>query len=199
MAVATGLAITAGIGLAANGAKAISAANRKGDLENELNNYERQELVNAHKNRQVSTVGSDILQDQSNRTTATTVDALRQGGLRGIFGGLPKVQAYNNKTSMDIRNYLDTQQIGIDRDYAMDEARLRQIREHRDNQNIAGLSSGIDAANQDMWSGISGAANSFGSLAGGLSPQAATAGAGASSQNFFSDYKFNPNDYSING
>ena len=102
------------------------------------------------------------MQDQSSRTTATMVDALRQGGIRGIFGGLPKVQAYNNKTSMDMRNYLDAQQIGIDKDYAVDEMRLRQIRENRDNQNIAGLSSGIDAANQDMWSGITGAANSLG-------------------------------------
>jgi len=198
MAVATALAITAGIGLAANGVKAFSAHKRKGDLENELNNYERQELVNAHENRRVSTVGSDIMQDQSSRTTATMVDALRQGGIRGIFGGLPKVQAYNNKTSMDMRNYLDAQQIGIDKDYAVDEMRLRQIRENRDNQNIAGLSSGIDAANQDMWSGITGAANSLGSLAGGMSPQGDTGAAGSSTTNPFSDYKTNANDYSLN-
>ena len=76
--------------------------------------------------------------------------------------------------------------------------RLRQIRENRDNQNIAGLSSGIDAANQDMWSGITGAANSLGSLAGGMSPQGDTGGAGASTSNPFSDYKINANDYSLN-
>lgn len=171
MAIATATAIAAGVGIAANGIKAISAARDKKRAKGELNNYERNELVNAHQNRQISTIGSDLIREESSRTTANLIDASRASGIRGIFGAIPQIQGYNTKQNAHAQKYLDDQFNSRSIDMANDEIRLRQIKENRDIQNIAGLSSQINSANQDIWSGISGIAGGLSSLSGGLGGQ----------------------------
>lgn len=173
--------LTGGIGLLTNGISAITSAKRKKNAQNELNNYERQELQNAHRNRKISTVGSDLMREESSRTTASLVDAGRAGGMRGIFSMIPQIQGYNTKANAEAQNYLDDQVIDRERDIANDEMRIRSIKEQRDNQNIGALSSQVNAANQDMWSGITGAANSLSYMGrnfnpdfGGFTPQVDT-------------------------
>lgn len=143
-----------GLGLAAY--QTYQGAKDKKKAENQLNDYERQTLSNAYENIQISTVGSDLMTQESQRTTANLTDATRNAGLRGVLGGIPKIQAQNNLANQEARKYLDDQV--NKRQYAMaeDETDLRRFKESRDISNIGALSSQVNAGKQDMWNGING-------------------------------------------
>lgn len=144
------------IGLGLSAYQAYQGSKDKKDAQGELNAYERSALDNAYKNIQISTVGSDLMKEESQRTTANLTDATRAAGLRGVLGGIPKIQAQNNLANQEARKYLDDQV--NKRQYAMaeDETRLRRYREDRDIANIGALSSQVNAGKQDMWNGING-------------------------------------------
>lgn len=145
--------------------QAIQGSKDKKRAERELNEYERQTLNNAYDNIQISTVGSELMTQESQRTTANLINATRNAGLRGILGGIPKIQAQNNLANQEARKYLDDQV--NQRQYAMaeDEIRLRNLKENRDIANISALSSQVDAGKQDMWNGITGAYKGVSSIA----------------------------------
>lgn len=158
-------ATTAVLGVGVSGYMAYQGAKQKKDAKNELNEYERQTLTNAFENIPISTVGSDLMREESGRTSANLVEASRGAGVRGIFDALPKIVAENNNANREARSYLDDQFNKRSYSKAGDEINMRNIRENRDNGNIASLSSQIDAGRQDMWNGITGmakAANIYG-------------------------------------
>ncbi len=165
MAAGTAALIAGGVGLLSNGAKIFEGKNRMRDAQNELNGYERQELNNAFKNVQISTSGSDLIKEESARTTASLIDSVSNSGVRGVLGGIPKIQQYNNNANQEARSYIDNQIQKRDYAIAEDEARIRGIKENRDNSNISALSSQVEAGRQDMWNGIEGVAQSGISLA----------------------------------
>lgn len=148
-----------GVGLSAyqiaQAEKAKKAA-RKG-----LNEYERQTLDNAFENVSISTLGSDLLKEEGQRSAAGYVDTLQNAGVRGVVGGIPKVVASLNNVNQDAAKMLDSQ--FINREYAIagDNARIEGIRENRDMSNIAGLSSQLNAAKQDAMNGYMGMASSI--------------------------------------
>lgn len=152
------------IGLGISAFQAFQGAKDKKNAQNQLNDYERQTLSNAYENIQISTVGSDLMTQESQRTTANLTDATRNAGLRGVLGGIPKIQAQNNLANQEARKYLDDQV--NKRQYAIseDEIRLRNIKENRDVENISALSSQVDAGKQDMWNGIIGGFKATSSL-----------------------------------
>ena len=127
---------------------------------NRLNNYQRNDLTNPYENDQISTIGSDYAKEQSGQMTADMVDASRNGGVRAIFGGIPKIQAMNNSANQEGRQYLDGQVQQRQQNIAQDNVRIRDIREDRDYQNIAGMSSQQQAGEQNKWSGMMGFAKS---------------------------------------
>lgn len=143
-----------GAGLA--GYQIYEGAQQKKQAQAALDNYQRQELKNPYENIQISTIGSDLIRQESGRTTANLVDASRNAGIRGIMGNLPRIQAYNNLQNQEAQKYLDDQ--NIKRQYAIagDETNLRQIREQRDFANISALGSQFNAGNIQMWDGIKG-------------------------------------------
>lgn len=136
--------------------QAIQGSKDKKAAERELNDYERQTLTNAYDNIQISTVGSDLMTQESQRTTANLTDATRNAGLRGVLGGIPKIQSQNNMANQEARKYLDDQVNQRQYSTAEDDIRLRNIKENRDIANISALSSQVDSGKQDMWNGIIG-------------------------------------------
>lgn len=126
------------------------------NAQNELNDYERVELENAFENMPISTVGSELMREETQRATATAVDAARNAGMRGIFGTIPGIVAANNDANRQAQKYLDDQV--IDRNYAIanDNVRIQRMREQRDYANIGALSEQVQAGRQDVWSGIRG-------------------------------------------
>lgn len=153
----------AALGVAAAGASIYQGEQQKKKAKAELNAYERQELNNAFENVEISTVGTDLMREEAQRTTANIVDALQGGGSRGL-ALLPAVQANTNQVNRQIQKDIDDQI--IQRDYAIagEDSRIMGIKEQRDNQNIAALGSQYMAGEQNMWNGINGAVVAAGSL-----------------------------------
>ncbi|EHQ41535.1 hypothetical protein [Myroides odoratus] len=164
---------SASIGLAAAGASIYQGEQQKKKAKEEMNSYQRQELDNAFERVGISTVGTDLMREEAQRTTANIVDALQGGGSRGL-ALLPAVQANTNQVNRQIQKDIDDQI--IQRDYAIagEDSRIMGIKEQRDNQNIAALGSQYMAGEQNMWNGINGAVAAAGSLGGTIGSKSAS-------------------------
>jgi hypothetical protein len=149
---------TTAIGIGMSGYQAYKGAKDKKAGEQALNNYERQDLNNAFENVKISTIGSDLLKEESQRTSANLVDASRNAGVRGILGGIPKIQEFTNNQNREAQKLLDDQVQKREYAIAGDETKLREIKEDRDNANLSAISSQIQQGNADMWNGITGVA-----------------------------------------
>ncbi|WP_208103223.1 hypothetical protein [Myroides sp. LoEW2-1] len=159
---------SAAVGVAASGYSIYQGESQKKKAKSELNSYERQELINAAEQIQISTVGSDLMREETQRTTANMVAALQGGGSRAIGAGLPQLQAGINQTNRQIQKDLDDQVIQREYAIANEEANIRGIKEQRDMQNIGALQSQYAAGDQNMWNGINGAIAGIGSLSGAI-------------------------------
>ena len=168
----------AATGALASGIQAISGAKQRRDAKNALENYERQNLENVAEGLQVSTLGSDLQREEQARLAASQVGALQGAGVRGLVGGLGRVEAGNQMTNREIGANLDAQQKQIDQMYAQDQANIRGMQEQREVGDISALSSQYEAGNAMMWQGIGGIAQSgMSALSGGLGGGAGTEGA----------------------
>ena len=158
MAAATATAILGG-GLSAY--QAIDGANQKRKAKNALQRSKRQDLdaSNPYENTPISTVGSDIMTEQSQMNNANAVDALRNGGTRGI-AMIPQVVANSNRQNQEIRSYLDDQVTKRNYAIAGDKTAIRGMKEERENADLAGLGQQMQVGRQDMWSGFRGLASS---------------------------------------
>jgi len=87
-----------------------------------------------------------LRREEAGRTSATAIDALRGSGTRGVVGGVGNVVANTNAVNADIGANLDEQQKDIDRLKAEDERRIQGVNETRYQNDVAGLSSQIDSA-----------------------------------------------------
>lgn len=157
MAAATSIAM-AGVGLLGSGYQALKGAKDARDAKDALDNYKRQEFQNIAEGMQVSTLGADLQREEQARLAATQVGALQGAGVRGIVGGLGRVEAGNQMSERQIAADLDMQQRQIDQMYAQDQANIRSMQEQREQQDISGLSSQYNAGNQMMFQGIGGMA-----------------------------------------
>ena len=150
----------AATGALASGIQAISGAKQRRDAQQALENYQRQELENVAEGLQVSTLGADLQREEQARLASTQVGALQGAGVRGLIGGVGRVEAGNQMVNREIAAGLDMQQKQIDQMYAQDEANIRGMQEQREVSDIAGLSSQYNAGNAMMWQGIGGVAQS---------------------------------------
>lgn len=171
-----------GLGISAVGslAQAISGESRRVKAKRALENFQRQELKNVTEGLRVSTLGAELQTEAAQQRFATSVDALRSGGVRGLVGGLGRVEQAQGQQQRVIAADLDRQQMQIDRMGAMDEARIRQMQEQRESAQIAGLGSEMAAGARSVQAGL-GSLVSTGiagaQMAGlGLFDKAATAG-----------------------
>lgn len=158
MAAAT---VTALAGLGMSGYQAYQGHQNAKKANQAINNYDRQDLdqSNPYENMPISTVGSDIMREESQRNNANAVEALRNGGTRGI-AMIPQVVAANNRQNQETRAYLDDQVTKRNYAIAGDKTAIRGMKEDRENADLAGLGQQLQVGRQDMWSGIRGAASS---------------------------------------
>lgn len=170
------LGILAGIGAGLNVvggiSKMISGSKRERQARKALEDYRRQTLTNAYDGVGVSTLGADLQREENARTSATTVDALRSMGTRGL-AGLAGITAQNNVMNRSIAADLDRQRQSIEMAKAQDEARIRQLQERREEQDLAGLGRAMEVGRQDAYSGLGDIAQGFTSFGNilGTSPQ----------------------------
>lgn len=160
MAAITSAAVNAGVA----GYQIYQGEQAKKKAKAAMNEYERADLENAFEDMQISTVGSDLMREELNRNSASFVDALQQGGARMVTAGLPRVQSGLISSANEARNYLDNQVITRDKLIAGDNVNLRGVRENRDIQNMAGISSMYNAGQQDSMNGVLGVVSSLGRI-----------------------------------
>jgi hypothetical protein len=158
MGAATGIA--AGVGILGSGFQAIKGAQQARDARRALEEYQRQELRSPFEDVQVSTMGADLQREEQARLAATQTEALQGAGVRGLVGGLGRVEAGSQMMNAQIGADLDQQQRQIDMALAQDRAAIRGMQEQREYQDIAALSSQFNAGNQQFMAGLGGIAQS---------------------------------------
>ncbi len=152
---------TAAIGVASAGYQIYQGEKGKADAKRGLNNHVPQETPNNHANIGVSTYGSDLMREETGRLAASSIEAARGAGSRGIFSSLPAIQEATNKTNREIQIALDDQVTKRDYAIAGEEERIRAMLEQRDRDKLAGLGAMLNAGKHDTMSGIRGVANSL--------------------------------------
>lgn len=152
---------TAAVGAGLAAYQTYQGAETKRKAQKALQDYERQDLdkSNPYENIPISTVGSDIMLEESQRNSANTVDALRNMGTRGA-AYLPGVIAAGNNANREARSYLDDQINKRNYAIAGDRTNIRSMKEERENADLAGIGNEIQVGRQDMWSGFRGLGNS---------------------------------------
>lgn len=165
MALATGTAIAVGLTAAAGAAKAIDGGVRASKAKRALEKFQRQELKNITEGMRVSTLGAELQTQEAQRRFATSVDALRSGGVRGVVGGLGQQEMLQQSQQQRIAAGLDQQQRQIEMMRAQDEARIRLAQEERDAFDYQQLAGERAAGRQAMMSGIQDVAGAIGTAA----------------------------------
>ena len=168
MAIATGTAIALGISAAASAGQAIAGEVKRSKAKKALQNFRRQELKNVTEGMRVSTLGAQLNTREAQRRVATSVDALRSGGVRGVVGGLGAQEQLMQNQQASIAAELDRQQVMIERMRAQDEANIRSMTEFRESGDIAGLGEEMAYGRQQAQQGLQGLANTAASAFGSL-------------------------------
>lgn len=176
MAIATGtaLAIGAGVSAAAGAAQAISGASRAAKAKKALENYKRQELKNVAKDLRVSTLGAEMQTLAAQRQAASTIGALRSGGVRGVVGGAKDLQAGQQQLQQRISADLDRQQTNIQQMQMQEEQNIRSMQEQREAGEIAGLGQELAQGREATMAGIAGVAGSVTGALGAMPDAAPT-------------------------
>ena len=151
-----------GVGIL-EGLKGAKDAKRARQARQDLMNN-RQELSNVTEGMRVSTMGAELQTKEAQRRFATSVDALRSGGVRGLVGGLGQIEQGQQNLQAQIGADLDKQQVEIDKMAAIDESRIRDMKESREEFEIGSLAGEEAAARDRMMSGIGMAASGLTSM-----------------------------------
>jgi len=150
-------------------AKGISGAVQASKAKKALEKFQRQELKNITEGMRVSTLGAELQTEAAQQRFTSSVDALRSGGVRGLVGGLGKVEQAQGQQQRQIASDLDRQQQQIEMMGAQDEARIRGMQEERETFDIGRLAGQQAAGRAQIGSAlgdIAGIATSFISPAG---------------------------------
>ena len=131
---------TAILGLGLSAYQIYQGEKQRKEAQREIDGYERQDLVNAAENIEIAQIGANLKREEDARTISTLVDISRAGGIRGVLGGLPRIQEYSNIENRKTQASLEEQEIARQYKIAGEEERLRNIREARDIANIGALS-----------------------------------------------------------
>ena len=156
------------IGLAGGAAKFFEGRKMQRQAQQLIDNFEWQDLENAYTNKQVSTLGSDLMREENARAMATATGTLREGGSRALIGGLGKVVSQSNTTNREIAANLDEQQKALDLAAAADDVRIRSMVEERQANELAGYGEMLQQGRSMKNAGFSEGLNAIGGLGVGL-------------------------------
>ncbi len=155
-------AISLAIGAATAGYSIYKGNKEKKEAEADLDSLEVPEIKNEFGDIPISTAGSDILREESQRTSANLIDASKSGGTRSVMSSIPKIVALNNQQNLRAAKDIDDQI--IDRDYAIarGEVQNKRLRENRYLNDVTGLGQRMAVGEQNMWNGIMGMGTAVG-------------------------------------
>ena len=153
-------ALSAGTGLAG----AISQGKQAKNYQKQIENYERQKLVNPYADLQVSTLGADRQREDLERTITTYGNLAAMSGTRGIASLLPNLTQTQNDQTAKIAANLDEQQKQIDQLKAQGEMQIQGMTEQRENNDLLGLGQAYQTATAQQQQSINQIAQGVGTL-----------------------------------
>lgn len=161
--------ILAGTAAALSAGKAISDISRGNKIAREARedrrNYTRQDLSNAYAGMSVPTRGAQLQREEGARTQAETSYLASQSGARGAIGGSQTIADQSRETMSRIGAQLEESEFRLNQMIAEDEARIRNLREQREQQDLAAIGQ-REAYGQSLKErGWSGAVSTLGSAA----------------------------------
>lgn len=141
-----GAAVSAGMG----GIQMAQANKARKEAQNNINNFQRQDLINPYNGVQVSTLGADRQREDLARTMATYANLAAMGGSRSIASIAPNLISQQNNQEAQIAANLDEQQKQIDQMKANGQLKIQDMQEQRENADLAGLGTQLDLANAEF-------------------------------------------------
>ena len=157
-AIAAGSAVlSAGTGLAGY----LSQGKQARQYQEQIQNYERQKLVNPFAGLQVSTLGADRQREDLNRTMTTYGNLASLSGTRGIASLLPNLTQTQNDQTAKIAANLDEQEKQRQQLIAQGDAQVQSMQENREQNDLLGLGNALQTARANQ-------AQSMGMIAQGL-------------------------------
>tara|TARA_R110000772_G_scaffold50518_4_gene116135 strand:- start:11351 stop:11935 length:585 start_codon:yes stop_codon:yes gene_type:complete len=168
-----GSIIAGGVSVIAGVTQSIIAGKKAKKMQEAIDGYERQDLTNAYKDTTVSTRSAELQREELARSTASSVQALRSGGVRAL-GALGGIQEANSNTAQGIGADLDKQQNNIELLRAQDEARIQGLQEDREVADLAGMGNELNTQRQNSANGINNSISGLGTIAGGMMGGGAT-------------------------
>ena len=146
--------LAAGISFAGGAFKTLMGGLQASKAKRAMDNFQRQKLKNVTEGMKVSTLGAQLQTQEAQRRFATSVDALRAGGVRGLVGGLSQVDQQQAQVQRQISADLDRQQIAIEQMRAQDQATIRNMQEERESFDYQMLAGQSAAGRQAIYSGV---------------------------------------------
>ena len=150
-------ALSAGTGLAGY----LSQGKQARKYQEQIQNYERQKLVNTFAGLQVSTLGADRQREDLNRTMTTYGNLASLSGTRGIASLLPNLTQTQNDQTAKIAANLDEQEKQRQQLIAQGDAQVQAMEENREFNDLQGLGNAYQTAKSNQ-------AQSMGMIAQGL-------------------------------
>ena len=150
-------ALSAGTGLAGY----LSQGKQARKYQEQIQNYERQKLVNPFAGLQVSTLGADRQREDLNRTMTTYGNLASLSGTRGIASLLPNLTQTQNDQTAKIAANLDEQEKQRQQLIAQGDAQVQAMQENREFNDFQGLGNALQTARANQ-------AQSMGMIAQGL-------------------------------
>ena len=164
MAVTTTAAIAAGSAVLSAGtglAGYLSQGKQARKYQEQIQNYERQKLVNPFAGLQVSTLGADRQREDLNRTMTTYGNLASLSGTRGIASLLPNLTQTQNDQTAKIAANLDEQEKQRQQLIAQGDAQVQSMQENREQNDLLGLGNALQTSKANQ-------AQSMGMIAQGL-------------------------------
>ena len=182
----------AAAGVATGGFQMIDGLIGKKKAQKAIDSYQRQTLKNPYEDIAISTSGSDLIREEVGRSAASSIGALRAGGVRALMGGVSNVVGQTNRAAMEGRKYLDDQINQKSYAVAQGDFKIQDMMEQRERDDLAGLGQQLETGRQNMFSGMRGI---FNGVASGLSAIPGLKGG----DNAFGEMRdsFNPDDYKL--
>ena len=150
-------ALSAGTGIAGY----ISQGKQARNYQKQIENYERQKLVNPFAGLQVSTLGADRQREDLNRTMTTYGNLASLSGTRGIASLLPNLTQTQNDQTAKIAANLDEQEKQRQQLIAQGDAQVQAMQENREQNDLLGLGQAYQTSKANQ-------AQSMGMIAQGL-------------------------------
>lgn len=161
-------AVMGGMQLLGNVFKLGSQSRREKLAERALAKLQYKDLTNVTEGMSVSALGAENKLRESSRNFATTTEALRETGVRGVVGGLSKALSATDEINKNITADLDRQRKEINRLAAIDDARIRQMEEARVKRQITGLSNELGVSQTGQQDALTGMFSSLGTISASL-------------------------------